>query len=237
MTLLSARADALVDQIEKLSRLKQAAQRLKEYQQRRDRLERALDALRPPARFIALLEKRGISVAPVSPPSTVETAIVQARNLAGAYNVDSSVILGNDFGSLIKTLGIAREQLASRARMSWKDYSGPLAKAISGELLDALERIDSFRATVQSIRSFQTPMEGLAAKDWVEEHELDSFSALLEQRTKAWDELQAGSAIPEEVVEFLKQCHKDGVRLDAVKPETVEWLRGRGILACFRIVL
>ncbi|XXX76047.1 hypothetical protein WMF30_51200 [Sorangium sp. So ce134] len=236
MTTLAVRAESLVSDVQKLSQLKEAAHRLKEYQQRRERLQRVLAGLQPPARFVALLAERGIDIAPAAIPTSLGEVIAQATALAERYAADPAVVLGGDFPALLKTLTAAQEQLAWRARASWKDYSGPIARAVSKELLDALERIDSFRKTVQRIRSHQTVIEQLAAKDWVEQADLDRFSSLVEQRTMAWDELEAGGAIPDEIVEFLKQCNKGGARLDTVKSETVEWLRNRGIVACFRVV-
>lgn len=236
MTTLAARAEPLIGDVEKLSQLKEAAHRLKEYQNRRDRLQHVLAGLQPPARFLALLAERGIDVAPAENTLIVDSAVAKSTALAERYVADPAVVLGSDFAALIKALTPAQELLVSRARTSWKDFAGPIARAVSKELLDALDRIDSFRKTVQRIRSHQGPIEQLAAKEWVEEAELDRFSSLVEQRTKAWDELESGGSIPDDIVEFLKQCNKGGARLDTLKGETVEWLRSRGILACFRIV-
>ena len=236
MTALATRAGLLRLEIQKLDLLQKAARDLKDYQSRGDKLQAALAKLAPPADFLALLAARGITVLAGASPAEVPARALAAM-LAERFATDPSVVLSAEFAALTKALAPAQEQLVMRARVSWKTYSAPLACAVSEELLDALDRIDAFRRTVERIRTPQVRIEQLAAKDWVTEAELDRFLSLLEERTRAWDELESGGAIPDGVVKFLKQCSKGGVRLDAENSGALDWLKTRGILGYFRIVL
>ncbi len=236
MTTFAARANSLTIEIQKLDRLKNAAHDLKNYQSRLDKLGEALAKLSPPAEFLQLLAARGIAALPSASPAE-GTARALATTLARRFATDVSVVLSVEFAAFLKALTAAQEQLAAQARASWKSYSMPLAGSVSRELLDALQRIEAFRTTVQRIRRPQAEIDQLVAEEWVTETGLDRFDSLIEARAKAWDELEAGGAIPDGVVEFLKQCNRGGVRLDAVNDGALEWLKTRDILGCFRIVL
>ena len=126
------------------------------------------------------------------------------------------------------------EFLENELSKAWKVYKENKLPRTNPEILDLLERISTFRPTVQKIKNISSQLEGINFPK--SENQLEEMDGYTSQFSEAWNSLQSNE-VPEPALNFLKATSTVGASLDSLTPEVDAWLKDRGITRLFQIKL
>jgi hypothetical protein len=156
--------------------------------------------------------------------------------ISANFYKNKGFLIGEEFKitSLKSKSKALKDFLESELSQVWQTYKEEKLPPVNKELLDLLEKISTFRPTVQRVKGIVARLE--AIKFPGSEHQFNQVEELISELSNAWNSLQS-SEVPESVLKFLRATSTGGSSLESLSSEVEEWLKSRGIIHLFQIRL
>ena len=152
------------------------------------------------------------------------------------FSEDKGFLIREDFkiAALNSKFKVLKDSLEVELSQAWQTYKKEELPTTNSELIDLLEKISTFRPTVQKVKSILMRLE--AMKFPANENQFKQVDNSISELSDAWNSLQSNE-VPESVLNFLKATSTIGASLDSLTPEVEAWLRDKGITRLFQVRL
>jgi hypothetical protein len=228
--------EQLTARIAEKERLRRHLDQLNKYQRVCEQLEQAAARLDPLICAWRALSESGIAEVKLGQAATLLRT--EASDVLSLFRTDREAILDPARFKPKPFVERAREvadELQSALLMAWQKHTSGRVLGTNRELLDVLERLPKFRATVQRIGALSEKVRQAQGTLPASKARVEEFAALIGQVERAWQELGGGQT-PPEVLAFLKAAiSSGGAGLALLTPPVTKWLTNNGLLTTFVI--
>ena len=224
----------LAEQTQVIKNLKSHAKDLDAFQGQQRKIQEIVDELSELVTAIQVFRHKEIEIRNLSSDQRVDQFLNYLIAIEKEFSLDKGFIIGDRFKTLKSRSKSLTEFLENELSKAWKVYKENKLPRTNPEILDLLERISTFRPTVQKIKNISSQLEGINFPK--SENQLEEMDGYTSQFSEAWNSLQSNE-VPEPALNFLKATSTVGASLDSLTPEVDAWLKDRGITRLFQIKL
>ncbi|SEH06419.1 hypothetical protein [Candidatus Venteria ishoeyi] len=233
---LLSKAESLRKEIQQLRALQENAQYVERFETRLENLS-PVQKLQNLVLIYQTLKAKGVGI---SFDTNFATAIqIQLRKIKKRYQADPGMILatnktlGNNFWTPLQQLP---KKLQAALEKDWNSYVTSILPQFDTEILSVLAQIPDLQQQVVDIQRYYQEAEALSKQLPVDDSAFQHLDALVSLLTTKWKNLKGGG-IPADILHFLKECAGSGANIEAMTPEILAWLKERGLLHSFKIVV
>lgn len=214
--------------------LKKYATDLGKFRNREDQIQTFVKELSPLVVALQAFKAKGINKFTVD--QKADQFLKEIIATLSKFSEDKGFLVGEEFKivALNSKFKILKDFLESELSQAWQTYKKEELPTTNRELLDLLEKISTFRPTVQKVKSILVCLETM--KFPANENQFKQVDDFISELSNAWNSLQSNE-VPESVLNFLKATSTIGASLDSLTPEVEAWLRDKGITRLFQIKL
>lgn len=232
--MLLADCQKLTQQAQEVVALKTYAKEVERFRKRQDQIQDLVKELSSLVDSLRAFKVRGIYK--FSSSQKTDQLLKELVAISAKYSDDRGFLIGEEFkvpilNSKFKSL---TDSLRLELSQVWQDYREEKMPPTNEELLDLLEKIQTFRSTVQQVKRIITFLNSITFPVNIEE--FNQADAQVSKLSDAWNSLQSNE-VPESVLNFLKATSTLGASLDSLTPEVEAWLRDKKITHLFQIKL
>lgn len=236
--MLLERATGLANKITEYINLRNLADDAQKFQTRANQFETTAERLNTTEVKLSRLKDAGIPVTFKNPDvmglASKAKLLRESVQKNPAELDDPPFNLKYDFTD--RLLGICNGADADMTN-AWQRYAAEYSKLGSDEVLNALNALHKFRASVAKIRRFRLDILELErALPPDPAGAVKRLSTLVADYRSAWTELTA-DGIPTAVITFLRACATEGAPISDFTEEVRNWLQTRKLLNAFRITI
>ncbi len=241
MMQLLTKAESLRKEIDQLRALKETANYAEGFETRLNNLSpvQELQVLMP---IYQALKENGVTINFDNFDKVKALVLVlqtHLMNIQERYQADPQTILatdealGNGFWKPLKQLP---KKLEAAFKSAWAGHVNNVLPSLDNEILSVLAQIPDLQQQVVDIQRHYQEAEVLSKQLPRDDSAFQCLDALVSLLTTQWQNLQGGG-IPNDVLDFLKDCADRGAGIEAMTPEILAWLKERGLLHSFKIVV
>lgn len=166
----------------------------------------------------------------------IDSFLNEVTVISAKFSQDRGYLIAEEFkmtslNSKSKTL---KNFLKSELSQAWQIYKQENLPPVNMELLNLLERIPTFKSTVQKVRTVVGRLEAIKFPE--DENQFKQVEAFISDLSNAWGSLDSNE-VPESVLKFLRATSTGGASLDSLNSEVETWLKSKGIFQLFQIKL
>lgn len=230
--MLTEDIDVLIARIEKLRGLQRIASEAEHFETRATQIEQLANDLHSPTETNELLRRNSIGVSIPRPPMGL---ITFAENMRQLIETDRSSALSDmdGFGQRFKSpLERLCERLREAATKAWTEHVDKNGPSVNQEMLSVLVKLRGFAESVSRVRGCIAQYEAHRTRTPRSADDIRSFGKALEALTDALGSL-GSNELPREFVDFIRRAGLNGVPLDQLTNETLDWLREHELLGQF----
>lgn len=230
--MLTDEIDALTARIEGLRALERIANEAHHFETRAIQIEELANGLNLPTRGNELLRSNGVGMAAPKPPIGL---IALAKNWQQLIENDPAATLSDMDGFAQKfKLPLERyiERVTDAATKAWMEHVDRNAPPVNQEMLSILVKLKGFAESVVRIRNHLSQYQIHRTQTPASADDIRRFGEDLKALKKALSSL-GSDELPKELVEFIRRAGLNGVPLDQLDVQTLEWLRGHRLLGQF----
>jgi len=236
--MLLERAARLNAALAKHLELKTAGQQGQVYSTRARQLKPLAETLSRSQRDWMAMRGAGLISAPIDAKPGLRS---QAQDLLGRFKADPSVLAeADDTFRFQFTSGVtnAATEFDVAAREAWAAHMATRADFPRDDVLNALDAIPGYRASVQRIRAAAATFQKLRNRTPVATELSTAIAQAEAARQDKDDGLAAmqGDDLPAEVLSFLRKTGQGGASLADLSAQVQSWLEARKLSNAFRIV-
>ncbi|PSN16986.1 hypothetical protein C7293_00205 [filamentous cyanobacterium CCT1] len=214
--------------------LKKYATDLGKFRNREDQIQALVKELSPLVIALQAFNAKGINKFTVDQKADQFSKEILAT--LSKFSEDKGFLVGEEFkiAALNSKFKVLKDSLEVELSQAWHTYKKEELPTTNRELLDLLEKISTFRPTVQKVKSILMRLENIRFP--ANENQFKQVDDFISELSDAWDSLKSNE-VPESVLNFLKATSTVGASLDSLTPEVEAWLRDKGITRLFQIKL
>lgn len=224
----------LSQQAQDIGLLKKYATDLGKYRNREDQIQALVKELSPLVEALQAFKAKGINKFTVD--QKADQLLKEIVATLSKFSEDKGFLVGEEFRivALNSKSKALKDSLESELSQAWQTYKKEELPATNRELLDLLEKISTFRPTVQKVKSILMRLESMKFPG--NENQFKQVDDFISGLSNAWNSLQSNE-VPESALNFLKATSTIGASLDSLTPEVEAWLKDKGITRLFQIKL
>ncbi|MEG3957034.1 hypothetical protein [Microcoleus sp. herbarium2] len=227
----------LIELSQKRINLQKYAENLQGFQSRQQQIEQAVAETLPLVQSLRAFRQKGITDFDLT--QKAEILLTFIANVEAEFKKDPEWIIPPNENFNKKNFTSRIEQLQNSLRwqldQSWQLYRSQKMPSTNNEVLNLLDKVSTFKPTVQRIRSLDLQIQESNSIPESSE-DFERVDRLIEQLKQCWDGLNADE-VPEAVLCFLRVAANEGATLGLLTPEVKDWLAKHGLIDSLRIRL
>jgi hypothetical protein len=232
--MLIADCQELSRQSHKVVALKTYATEVDRFRGRENQIQMLVEEISSLASALRGFRSRGIYN--LTSTQTVDSFLNEVATISAKFSQDRGFLIGEEFKiTALNTKSKALKNfLETELSQAWQTYKQERLPPVNMEFINLLEKISTFKPTVQKVRTIVGRLETI--KFPKDENQFNQVEAFISELSNAWNSLQS-SEVPESVLKFLRATSTGGASLDSLNSEVETWLKGKGIIHLFQIKL
>lgn len=221
----------LGQQVQDVVALKKYSTDLNKFRDRQQKLEALADDLRPLLIALNAFRERNLISADFSQkanPVLAEVAVIFSE-----FQRDRGWIIEQfKFNALQAKVNALKVELKEQLQQVWLVYKQKRIPIISSELLELLEKIDTFKLAAQKIQHRIAELSTIKYPQ--DTRHFQRIDQAIQEIETAWSNLDD---VPSEVQNFLRASTTHGASIDLLTSDVKIWLMKQGITRFFYIKL
>lgn len=232
--MLLAQCQDLTQKAQKYSELEKHASDLEQFQDHEKYIKVLVQDLKPFVIALSAFQNRIPEQLELDCQSIDLLSVEVNKSLTEFRNKPGWLLEGFKRKSLRSKVDSLRNELDTLLRSAWKSYKQARIPKTNNELLDLLGKIETFRPTVERVRSLHAQIEAVPFPQ--DSEHFQRLEQGIDDMSNAWNSLSSND-VPESVLNFLKAASTFGASLDSLTPEVEVWLKEQGITRFFQVKL
>lgn len=229
----------LIDDYTRLSQLAQDFTDIKKYasdlgkfRDRQTKIEELLKDLKPIVIALKIFRERELISVDLS--QKADGLLAELVTTLSAFQKERGWLLEKfKLNTLKLKVDDLKSDLNRQLRQAWTNYRNRRIPSTNSELLGLLAKIQTFKPTVQKIRTLRAQID---AVDFPKDaHHFQEIDRVIDNLRTEWNSLKSDE-VPPVVLDFLRDtATSDGAAIGLLTPEVKEWLYEHEISQCFSI--
>jgi hypothetical protein len=235
--MIPEKTQRLADLLERKIRLQAHERNLNDFEQRRDQIQTAVNALAPLVKAWNIFRSKGLIT--VSLRGEVASPLQTLGKVLEDFSSNPGNILDNrrfnfrrDLGGCLENI---RQLLEQNLQQTWRSFTEEKIRSIRRGNLEVFRGIPGFQEGFARIQNLLNELEERQNTYPLDIDQFDAFEAIIEEVHQESQDL-GSEEISEEVATFLMGLRSGGAPVDSLTDDVANWLREHNIYSSLRII-